>query len=167
MDRERTTPKITRAVVRQADSSWCEEELAGLELPDGRMRQRAIDSLQRLSEQPSASIPEASGDWAATKGTYGLFEHETVTHGVLLAAHREQTIERMQAYERVLVIQDSSYVDIDPLSEHGGSGSDRDGETERTRAGDAQWAGGDRTRDELGDCPSVGMGATGAKRAAE
>ena len=88
METEKTMAKITRAVVRQADSSWCEEELAGLELPDGRMRQRAIDSLKRLSDQPSASIPAASGDWAATKGTYGLFAHETVTHAVLLAAKR-------------------------------------------------------------------------------
>ena len=112
MDRERTRPEITRAVVRQAESSWCEEELSGLELADGRLRQRAIDSLQRLSEQPSASIPEASGDWAATKGTYGLFKHERVNHGILLAPHREQTVERMGAYERVLVIQDSSYLDI-------------------------------------------------------
>lgn len=112
MDTDITTPTIMRAVVRQADSSWCEEELAGLVLPDGRMRQRAIDSLKRLSDEPSASIAEASGDWAATKGTYGLFAHGTVTHGVLLGAHREQTIVRMQAYERVLVVQDSSYLDL-------------------------------------------------------
>ena len=106
------TPEITRAVVRQGENSWCEEELGGLSLADGRLRRRAIDSLQRLSEQPSASIPEASGDWAATKGTYGLFKHKAVNHEVLLAPHREQTIARMEQYERVLVIQDSSYLDV-------------------------------------------------------
>jgi hypothetical protein len=105
-------PEITRAVVRQADSSWCEEELGGMEVADGRLRQRAIDSLQRLSQRPSASIPEASGDWAATKGTYGLFKHEAVNHAQLLKPHQEQTIERMRQYERVLVIQDSSYLDV-------------------------------------------------------
>ena len=31
---------------------------------------------------------------------------------MLLGAHREQTIERMEAYERVLVVQDSSYLDL-------------------------------------------------------
>jgi hypothetical protein len=104
--------EMTRAVVRQSDGSWCEEELAGLEVEDGRLRRRAIDSLQRLSEQPSASIPEASGDWAATKGTYRLLQHEAVDHGVLLAPHREQTLERMEQYEWVLVVQDSSYLDV-------------------------------------------------------
>ena len=105
-------PEIERAVMRQADSSWAEVELAGLAVADSRLRRRAIDSLQRLSEQSSASIPEASGDWAATKGTYGLFKHEAVNHELLLAPHQEQTIARMEQYERVLVIQDSSYLDV-------------------------------------------------------
>ncbi len=106
------TPEIEKAVVRETESSWCEAELAGLELADGRLRYRAIESLKRLSQQPSASIPEASGDWAATKGTYGLFKHETVSHEVLLAPHREQMLVRMREYERVLVIQDSSILSL-------------------------------------------------------
>ena len=62
------------------------------------------------------------------KGTYGLFAHETVTHGVLLAPHREQTIVRMQAYAGTGRPR-QQLCGIDPLSEHGGSRSDRNGET--------------------------------------
>lgn len=106
------TPQIEKAVFRLPDSSWCEAELAGLELADGRLRRRAVESLQRLSQQPTASIPETCGEWAATKGVYGLFKHPTVNHQVLLAPHREQTIERMLPYERVLAVQDTSYLNL-------------------------------------------------------
>ena len=51
------TPEIEKAVVRELDSSWCEAELGGMDVADGRLRYRAIDSLKRLSQQPSASIP--------------------------------------------------------------------------------------------------------------
>jgi hypothetical protein len=106
------TPEIEKAVVRELDSNWCEAELGGMDVADGRLRYRAIDSLKRLSQQPSASIPQACGDWAGTKGTYGLFKHELVSHEVLLTPHREQTLVRMREYARVLVIQDSSILSL-------------------------------------------------------
>ncbi len=104
--------EIEKAVVRQGDNSWCEAELAGLEIADGRLRSRAIDSLRRLSQQPSASIPQACGEWSATKATYGLFKHKEVSHEILLKPHREQTEERMKDYKRVLAVQDSSYLNL-------------------------------------------------------
>lgn len=116
------TPEIEKATVRQAESSWCEAEMAGLKLADGRLRQRAVDSLARLSQQPGASIAQACGEWSATKGSYGLFKHEAVSHGVLLGPHREQTLVRMGQYERVLAIQDSSYLDLTHFGKMGGLG---------------------------------------------
>lgn len=117
------TPEMEKAVFRLPDSSWCEAELAGLELADGRLRRRAVDSLQRLSQQPTASIPEACGEWAATKGVYGLFKHVKVTHQVLLGPHGEQTIGRMMAYERVLAVQDTCYLNLTHFESMEGIGS--------------------------------------------
>lgn len=105
-------PGIEKAVAREPDSSWCETELEGLDLADGRLRHRAVDSLKRLSQQPSASIPEACGDWAGTKATYRLFEHDAVTHQVLLAPHRERTLKRMGEHELVLVLQDTCILNL-------------------------------------------------------
>jgi len=105
-------PEIEKAVVRQRDDSWCAVELRGLAVADGRLRSRAIASLQRLSQQPGASIPQACGEWAATKGVYGLFKHEAVSHEKLLGPHRAQTVGRMAQYERVLAVQDTSFLDL-------------------------------------------------------
>lgn len=105
-------PSIEKAAIRQTDSNWCETELSGLALADKRLRDRAVKSLKRLSQQPSASIPQACGDWAATKGVYGLLKHTAVRPELLLQPHREQTIARMEQYGRVLAVQDTSYVDV-------------------------------------------------------
>ena len=117
------TPQIEKAVFRLPDSSWCEAELAGMELADGRLRRRAVESLQRLSQHPTASIPEACGEWSATKGVYGLFKHQTVNHQVLLAPPREQTIGRMLQHERVLAVQDTCYLNLSHFESMEGIGS--------------------------------------------
>ncbi|PRP70959.1 hypothetical protein BUE93_09300 [Chromobacterium amazonense] len=41
--------------------------MAGVDLGDRRLNCRLVKLLERLSEQPSASIPDACGGWAETK----------------------------------------------------------------------------------------------------
>ncbi len=50
-------------------SSWATEELEYANLPDKRLNKRLITIVKNLASQPSASVPQASGDWANTKAT--------------------------------------------------------------------------------------------------
>ena len=52
--------------LRLASQSWATEELKYAALPDKRLNQRLIKIVENLAQQPHASIPQASGDWATT-----------------------------------------------------------------------------------------------------
>ena len=88
--------------------AWIEHELAGADLGDARLNRRLQKIVQALSTQPEASVPQASGAWAATKATYRFWDHEALTADAILAPHVAQTTARCQAQARVLVVQDTS-----------------------------------------------------------
>jgi hypothetical protein len=45
---------------------------------------------------PSASIPEAAGDWAKTKATYRFLNNRKVDPEAILKPHREATCARIE-----------------------------------------------------------------------
>jgi hypothetical protein len=57
-------------------------------------------------------IYAATGDWAAAKAAYRLFDNEKVQAEKILAPHREQTLKRIGGEEVILVIQDSTYLNF-------------------------------------------------------
>lgn len=59
--------------------SWAAAELGGANLGDARLNRRLVRVAERLSAQPSASIPVACGGWAETQAAYRLLVHEAVT----------------------------------------------------------------------------------------
>ncbi len=59
--------------------SWATEELKYAALPDKRLNQRLIKIVENLAQQPQASIPQASGDWASTKATYNFWQSQRIT----------------------------------------------------------------------------------------
>lgn len=65
--------------------SWASEELKYAVLPEKRLNQRLIKIVENLAQQPNASIPQASGDWAGTKATYNFWKSSRVN-----AAEQEQ-----------------------------------------------------------------------------
>ena len=54
--------------------SWASKELQSAALPDKRLNQRLIKIVENLAQQPHASVPQASGDWANTKATYNFWK---------------------------------------------------------------------------------------------
>jgi hypothetical protein len=48
--------------------SWATQELRYAELGDARLNRRLVKVVEDLAGQPEASVPQACGDWAATKG---------------------------------------------------------------------------------------------------
>jgi hypothetical protein len=87
--------------------SWAAEELKYANLPDKRLNKRLITIVKNLASQPSASIPQASGDWANTKATYNFWDSERIEYEDIIDAHRRKTAERASSEKVILAIQDT------------------------------------------------------------
>jgi hypothetical protein len=72
------------------------------------LHERLQQIVADLSQHPQASIPQASGTWARTKGAYRFFDHARVKAGVILAGHQAATLERMAGQKTVLLVQDTT-----------------------------------------------------------
>jgi len=74
---------------------WASKELKNTDFNDIRLRNRMEKILDDLTEQPTASIPQASGSPAATKATYRFLNNENVAAQEIRKGFRLATIERM------------------------------------------------------------------------
>jgi hypothetical protein len=83
-----------------------------LEIGDKRLEARATNIIRAFSQNPTASIPEFCGDWAATKAAYNFFSNDTVQREDVLASQRQATLERTKEHDLVLAIQDTSSFDF-------------------------------------------------------
>ena len=92
--------------------SWAEEELGAVELGDARLNRRLVKLVERLAEQPSASIPAACSGAAETKAAYRLLSHDAVGWSDILAPHRANSLRRMAAEPVVLCLQDTTELDF-------------------------------------------------------
>lgn len=99
-------------MMRESTGSWAARELQYADLGDARLNRRLINLVEALAEQPTSSVPEACGNWAATKGAYRFWSWEQVSVAAIGEAHRRSTMERMQGHERVLAIQDTTSLDF-------------------------------------------------------
>lgn len=87
-------------------SNWAQEELRTLRLGDRRLHPRLFHILDTLARRPEASIPEAFGNWADTKGFYRFCSSDNVDDREISAAHYRETYRRIHKYKRILAIQD-------------------------------------------------------------
>lgn len=108
-----------------ANSAWCGQELAGLQLGDERLHQRAQQLLQARWEQPRASFYGSFAEWSAAKGAYRLLEspRPDIDLSSLLAPHGEATQGRMAAEPLVLLIEDTTSYNYSGLQATSGLGS--------------------------------------------
>ena len=88
--------------------SWADTEFETLDLGDQRLNKRAIKLLDDFSAKPTASIPQACGDWADTQAAYRFFANENVDWQDILVPHIKNSMARMAAHDVVLCIQDTS-----------------------------------------------------------
>ena len=100
------------ATEERATVNWAEEELGGAELGDARRSRRLVKLVERLAEQPSASIPAACSGAGETKAAYRLLSHEEVGWRDILAPHLKNSVQRMRAESVVLCLQDTTELDF-------------------------------------------------------
>lgn len=92
------------------NSKWANEEFIGTVLGDKRLNDRLISIVDNFTKLPESSINQACGSWSETKAAYRFFQNDNVEESSILASHVAKTVERIRDYERVLVIQDTSYI---------------------------------------------------------
>lgn len=88
------------------------DELRTADLGDKRLDRRFVEVLGQLSGQPSASIPAACGGYAETAAAYRLFDNDKATMETMLAPHQEATRRRMAAQAVVVLVQDTTEIDL-------------------------------------------------------
>lgn len=99
---------------------WAEVETDRANLPDARLKRRLTRVLERLSAQPTESIPAASGTWADTKAAYRLFDNDRVDAVDILDGHSRATLRRIAGEPVVLLVQDTTFLsDIRDLQGRG------------------------------------------------
>lgn len=91
---------------------WASTEFETIDLGDARRNKRAVRLVERLSAQPTASVPQACGDWADTMAAYRFFNNEAVDWRAILSAHTDCATTRMAGHEVVLCIQDTTELDF-------------------------------------------------------
>jgi hypothetical protein len=93
-------------------TTWAASELQSVTFKDARLRNRLFRLVDDLTAHPTASIPEASGCWAATKGAYRFLDSKRVTPEAIRTAHQQRTLARVGEQTTVLVIQDTTELDF-------------------------------------------------------
>jgi hypothetical protein len=93
---------------------WSALELRHVDLGDQRLNRRLVKLVDDLAKAPEASVPEASGTWAATKAAYRFWDNPRVDPGAIRDAHRNSTLERLPDShdEPLLAVQDTTPIDF-------------------------------------------------------
>ena len=88
--------------------NWAESELGDADFGDKRLTKRFVKVTRDLSGKPEGSVPQASENWAGTKGAYRFWDNEKVTPEKIRVAHREKAVERAKEYGTILAVQDTT-----------------------------------------------------------
>ena len=89
-------------------------ELCGIQLGDERLKQRSYQILAALAANPEASINASCEGWSESIAADRFFNHASVTPEQILQPHREATQRRLREQPVVLIVQDTTELDISP-----------------------------------------------------
>jgi len=93
-------------------AGWVENETATADFNDRRLNKRFQQIVSALSEHPVASIPAACGGHAETTAAYRFFDNDAVTYSQILQPHVDATLQRIAAQEVVLLVNDTTELDL-------------------------------------------------------
>jgi hypothetical protein len=87
-------------------------ELQGCDFGDARLNRRARRVIDALGQKPNVSIPAALAGRADIEACYRLMDNERVTPDKILQPHTESTYQRVEQEDIVLVVQDTTEIDL-------------------------------------------------------
>jgi hypothetical protein len=91
---------------------WAKEEMERVAWEDKRLNERLTKLLSDFGERPQMSIPAACGGHTETVAAYRFFDNERVTPEKILQSHFERTRQRMAAQPVVMLVQDTTELDL-------------------------------------------------------
>jgi hypothetical protein len=104
-------PREETAKPDQSDS-WAVAEMAKANLKDKRLNKRLVRILLHFGERPTASIPAACGGHTEMTAAYRFFDNPKVTWEKVLEPHQAATRQRMAHQPVVLLVQDTTELDV-------------------------------------------------------
>jgi hypothetical protein len=102
--------KEAKAAERIAD--WVAEEMADADLDDERLNRRLNLILSDLARHPTASIPAACNGYAETAAAYRFFDNDKADFHSVLRPHVDRTRTRIAAQPIVLLVPDTTEIDV-------------------------------------------------------
>jgi hypothetical protein len=110
---------------------WVIDEMKTADLKDKRLNKRFGEVLSELAARPTASIPAACGGRAEMDGAYRLLANPKTTFDNLLQTHIDATRQRIAAQPVVLLVQDTSEVDVTRPEQQVAGAGPLDGDSRR------------------------------------
>src|SRR5438128_6499315 len=92
--------------------SWAERTFGDVQLHDLRRTRRAGQAASKLAENPLGSLPAQMQTWKETKALYRLLDEPDVTCAALMQPHFQETREHANACPVVLLVQDTTDIDV-------------------------------------------------------
>ena len=91
---------------------WAKSTFGTSQLKDIRRTARAVKAATRMAENASASLPDQMHTWKETMALYRLLDEADVTFDALMQPHWQQTREQIAKEPVVLLVQDTTEVDV-------------------------------------------------------
>jgi hypothetical protein len=91
---------------------WAVDEMKAADLEDKRLNDRLTQILSHLGQRPTASIPAACGGHNEITAAYRFFDNDKVTFDKVLEPHYQKTMERIAAHPVVVLVQDTTELDL-------------------------------------------------------
>lgn len=88
------------------------EEFQNAQFGDQRLTDRFVKIVERLTDHPNASIPAAVDGRAEMEGAYRFFNNPSVTPEAIDAPHIVATRERIRQAKVVVLVQDTTQIDL-------------------------------------------------------
>src|SRR5439155_22803303 len=92
--------------------NWAVETFGAAELGDPRRTDRLVKVAAALGENPSVSLPRSMRNWAETQGAYRFLGNEAVSHEQIMMPHWIQTRSEAEQRSQVLLIGDTTDVNL-------------------------------------------------------
>jgi hypothetical protein len=93
-------------------ASWVVDEMKSADLKDKRLDRRLNSILSDFSERPTASISAACGGYKEMTAAYRFFNNDKVNFDDVLQPHIESAYLRIAAQQVVLLVPDTTEVDV-------------------------------------------------------
>ncbi len=89
-----------------------QDEVRCAQFGDKRLTKRLVKMVEELGDQPSLSVPAATHGRAEMEAAYRFFDNDKVTPEKILQPHLQATRERISQCDVVLLVQDTTELDL-------------------------------------------------------